>query len=594
LKEITAKMKKTVLTAIVLILFVFGKAQTNYFVSLTGNNNNSGLSETNAWRTINYATSSSSPVMAGDTVFIKAGNYGNENIVVEKNGTESNPITIQGYQTIPGDNPDLNYSYGDNLDASVMPLIDGGDRTTGEGININGSANITIQNIQITNYEAGIYTWSASSTNLILDNIIVMGIGDINASYSGLGIGIVYADNNIVRNCIVVNSCAEGISLVANNNLIENCEVYCDEDMTEDASTDYYIVAEGNNNIFRECYIERVGSLEHVGHGMGLKGNCENNLFEDCVAKDMEGGGFYVRHRGAKFNEFRNCTAIGTIEEICGFLIRDGASYNIFNNCYSDNCAIGIMFFDTEEDGGAHYCGRHNVFNNCIINKPVWAIDFLDYSLPSPADSNLFANCVFNSGTYLFETLRENYDNEMVNCIVSDFQTLNTGTEPLTFGYSFSDFYNNGFPIPAGTGNISDNPLFVDALTNNFHLQSESPCIDVGTASNAPVFDFEGTTRPQGAGFDIGAFEHTGSMGIANNNWDEIAIFPNPAKNEVHFSEDFTNYYYGIISLSGIVQKSGIIDSNSIVLNELNPGFYFIKIHKKESDKIRVTKIIKE
>jgi hypothetical protein len=560
-------MNRIVLTSMILLLFFIGKAQTNYYVSLTGNNNNSGLSQANAWRKINYALSSSSPVMAGDTVFIKAGNYGNENIVIEKNGTASNPIVIEGYLSIPGDNPNLNYSYGDNLDAAVMPLIDGGDRTSGDGIDINGSANIIIKNIQITNYEYGIYTWSSSSTNLILDNIIVMSIGDINASYSGLGIGIVYADNNIVRNCIVVNSCAEGITLEANNNLIENCQVYCDENMTSEASTDYYIVAEGNNNIFRNCYIERVGDLDHVGHGMGLKGNCENNLFEDCIAKDIEGGGFYVRHRGAKFNEFRNCKAIGTLDDVLGFLVRDGASYNEFNNCLSDSCTSGIRFMDTDEDGGAQYCGRHNIFNNCIINKPIWAIEFLDYSLPSPADSNLFVNCVFNGGTYLFETSRENYDNEMVNCIVSNFQTLNTGTEPLLF----------------------ENPTIGD-----FHLQNGSPCIDAGTSDNAPIFDFEGTLRPKGLGFDIGAYEYSETSGLLESNINEFVVYPNPTTDNIYISNHFLNLDYEIISIAGILVKSGKVDSNIIHLSKLKSGKYFIKIVENKLGKINIAKIIKK
>ena len=584
-------MKKTFLTLITLIFITITSAQTNYFVSLSGDDNNTGLSEAQAWRTTTYAVSLASPVTAGDTIFVKAGNYGNENIVIEKDGTISNPIVIKGYKITPNDNPDLDYSYGDNLDASIMPLFDGGDRTTGDGIDINGAANISIHNIQLKNYEYGIYTWSSSSTNLLLDNIIVMSVGDIDASYSGLGIGIIYADNNTVRNCIVVNSCAEGITVVANNNLIVNCKVYCDEDMTADASTDYYIAVTGNHNIFRNCYIERVGDLEHIGHGMGLKGDCENNLFEDCIAKDMEGGGFYVRHRGAKYNEFRNCKAIGTLDDVLAFLVRDGASYNTFNNCFSDSCTSGIRFVDTDEDGGAHYCGRHNTFNNCIINNSIWGIEFLDYSVASPADSNLFANCVFNNGTYLFETARENYDNEMVNCIVSDFQTLNTGSEALVFDYSYSDFYNNGFATPTGAGNISDNPLFVDVNIKDFHLQTASPCIDAGTSVNAPTVDYEGTTRPQGGGFDIGAFEYTGNVGIVNTNFKNITVYPNPTKGKIFISKNFKNTNYQIISVLGAVVKSGVINNDMIDLSELESGIYILNITENNTEtKIKLVK----
>ena len=50
-------------------------------------------------------------------------------------------------------------------------------------------------------------------------------------------------------------------------------------------------------------------------------------------------------------------------------------------------------------------------------------------------------------------------------------------------------------------------PLFVDVAAGNFKLRAGSPAIDTGSAIGAPAFDFAGVARPQGAGFDIGAFE---------------------------------------------------------------------------------------
>jgi len=60
---------------------------------------------------------------------------------------------------------------------------------------------------------------------------------------------------------------------------------------------------------------------------------------------------------------------------------------------------------------------------------------------------------------------------------------------------------------PAGTGNISLEPMFVDALGGNLRLGSDSPCIDSGTSEGAPSFDIENRIRPQGAGYDMGAYE---------------------------------------------------------------------------------------
>jgi len=65
-------------------------------------------------------------------------------------------------------------------------------------------------------------------------------------------------------------------------------------------------------------------------------------------------------------------------------------------------------------------------------------------------------------------------------------------------------------------GNISDAPLFVDPENGEYHLTSESPCVDEGV-DPAPWYegglitgrDFEGDTRPWGDGWDMGADEYT-------------------------------------------------------------------------------------
>jgi uncharacterized protein YjdB len=60
-----------------------------------------------------------------------------------------------------------------------------------------------------------------------------------------------------------------------------------------------------------------------------------------------------------------------------------------------------------------------------------------------------------------------------------------------------------------GTGTNIENtdPLFVSPSTLDFRLQAGSPAIDAGLALNIVLNDFLGTLRPQGAGWDIGAYE---------------------------------------------------------------------------------------
>jgi hypothetical protein len=55
------------------------------------------------------------------------------------------------------------------------------------------------------------------------------------------------------------------------------------------------------------------------------------------------------------------------------------------------------------------------------------------------------------------------------------------------------------------SGNLNADPLLINSGAG---IPPMSPCIDKGTSQGAPPFDFLGTPRPQGAGYDIGAVEY--------------------------------------------------------------------------------------
>ncbi len=59
----------------------------------------------------------------------------------------------------------------------------------------------------------------------------------------------------------------------------------------------------------------------------------------------------------------------------------------------------------------------------------------------------------------------------------------------------------------SGEGNISADPAFLDAASHDLRLGIGSPCIDSANAANASAADILGALRPQGGGYDMGAYE---------------------------------------------------------------------------------------
>ncbi|HEU0030603.1 MAG TPA: choice-of-anchor Q domain-containing protein [Kofleriaceae bacterium] len=62
--------------------------------------------------------------------------------------------------------------------------------------------------------------------------------------------------------------------------------------------------------------------------------------------------------------------------------------------------------------------------------------------------------------------------------------------------------------IQVGSTNLLGvDPAFVSQGTGDFHLQAGSPALDKGDPTVVNPIDFDGTSRPQGAAADLGAFE---------------------------------------------------------------------------------------
>ena len=503
-----------------------------YYVSVTGNDSPSrGLSEAQPWRTIAYAALRATT--PGDNVHVKAGLYKKENFTIES-GNSASSIVFEGYDANWNSVTNLNWwVYNENqsnLDATKMPLLDGGSRINGGVATFIGDYNI-FKNFQIINYNSGVQIYDHIYSTV--ENIIGVAFGDSTKGSEPNGFGIkIRGDSNAdghntINNCRIINTHGHGISIdYSSYNTVKNCSVYNDDPF----GTHYYIhigsESDGNpsnHNVIDNCYVQRKTGGIHFGHGITIKGGtnyngatngaCKYNTIKNCEVKNVNGDAFAARRSGAIENEFVDCLATGDTEGN-GFYVRDAASNNTFTNCKTDNCGTAVTFWSNGEDPSMPTTAHDNKFYNCIFSKTKNVqIKMGDPAYVKITKDNSFINCVFDDGTYLFDAIQNSSNNSMTNCIVTNVDNYKNGSATLTFNYTNSDFYSNGFSTPAGSNLITGDPQFVDLANVDYHITSSSPCVNSGTSSGVtlPSTDYEGNTRVQGGTVDIGAYETASS-----------------------------------------------------------------------------------
>jgi len=92
----------------------------------------------------------------------------------------------------------------------------------------------------------------------------------------------------------------------------------------------------------------------------------------------------------------------------------------------------------------------------------------------------------------------------LTNCILF-YNTATTGPNYQS-GPSFSHCCTT--PLPAGPGNFTNDPVFMNPAAGDFHLQTNSPCINAGINSAVTgATDLDGNPRIAGGTVDMGANE---------------------------------------------------------------------------------------
>lgn len=85
----------------------------------------------------------------------------------------------------------------------------------------------------------------------------------------------------------------------------------------------------------------------------------------------------------------------------------------------------------------------------------------------------------------------------------------NGGTLTHSYNVIYGNSGSNFEGTAQSTGELTSDPIFANTSTRDYHLQSDSPAINVGTTASGTVdIDLDGTSRPLSAGWDMGCYEY--------------------------------------------------------------------------------------
>jgi hypothetical protein len=220
-----------------------------------------------------------------------------------------------------------------------------------------------------------------------------------------------------------------------------------------------------------------------IGNSAGTEGGGACGVFLDsCILT----GNSAVTGGGAAACGLNNCTIYSNTASGGGTWPSDDGSGGGAYRCDMTNC---LVIDNSASQAGGGVCGGW--LNNCTVASNT-AHSGGGVSLPASGAAYVTNSVVFyNSAT----------------------TGLNYQAGPF-FSYCCTT------PLPAGAGNFTNEPGFLNLDAGDFHLQTNSPCINAGLNSAvAGPIDLDGNPRISGGAVDLGAYEFPNPASIISYAW---------------------------------------------------------------------------
>lgn len=564
-------MKNKFLTALTTVILSIVKLNAiTYYISPSGNDNNSGTSTGQAWKTINKINSLS--IAPGSIILFEGGGIFSGGIYIDNtDGNDaSNPIVFSSYGTgkaIINSGTAIGFYAQNTQGITVSSLIfegTGSATSASDGVMFynNMSNNTRLSNINITNLEVRNYGKTGIS--------ITSSVG--NSGYKNVLIDGAHV-HHIKTNGIITNgyTSQSHVGWSHQNVTIKNSEVH---DVTGYADPGTHrgsgiIMGQVDGGLIEKCTAHHNGSANtHCGGPGGIWAwDCNNIIIQssesyqnssgsgcDGLGFDLDGG---VTNSIMQYNYSHD---------------NDGAGYLLGQYANARTWSNNIIRYNISENDGRTNGGGFTLFNGpgssmsgCkIYNNTV-------YQTPSPTNANVGAFTIIDwakniSGVEVYNNIFQTTGGANLIDIPVGYSAFFAGNLYWSSGAAFKIKYQgatyssvaawrtatNNEKVNSTLTGVTANPTFNNAggstimfpnqtyQLNSYKLLAGSPALNVGLnltslySLNTGNRDFFGNPIASGALTNIGAHGASNNvataLGLINLNPEEFVLYPNPVR----------------------------------------------------------------
>jgi len=483
-----------------------GQVNSSFYVSTAGSDSNPGT-QTEPWRTVQHAADTAH---AGSTVNVRGGIY-EELVSINRSGNASDGfITFKSY---PGE----------------IAILDAEHLTPAgrQGIlTVHNQSYVRIEGFEIRNFHTAEHdlaplgidiSGSGSHIELLKNNVhhiqqTFPGRDKPGSGGNGFGIAVYGTDAKTpITDLVIDGNEVHHLKTGSSESLVVNGNV-----------TNFRIthnVVHDNNNIGIDVIgFERTAPDPAVDQARD--GVVSNNLVYNITSKgnpaygnDENSDGIYV-DGGTRILIERNVMHDVDFGIELASEHRDRATSYVTarNNLIYHGHTAGISIGGYAPDRG--HTDHCIVVNNTLYDNDTSATGSGEFQMQWNMADNIFENNIVYAGPRCLMTLNRSQVDKNSPPAIIDHNLYYCARGAQSSAWAGASNTLTGFDqYVEATGNdhhshFSD-PRFIDPTKNDFHLQSDSPALAVGTTETIPMgeFDLEGSPRVKSGKIDIGCYQ---------------------------------------------------------------------------------------